>query len=424
MSRPWSDRPDAKPSPKPAVLPMSALLLLVALAGVATLTGNDWFALIGGPGTPDSAAVAGSDPTGSGHPGAAGSTFPTTPVPTTPVPALTRSRQVGPGREVLSFVSPDRTDTTPEVIARDAAVSTDLAVTGAVLGTGGQLVGIPGDGQVRIAHQHGARALLVLSNYDARLGAMNGPAAAAILGSAQASARVREGIRWAVVSGGWDGVVLDLESLPAESARPLTALISGVKADLGPRLVVVSVPAATKPDELAGYDLRRIGTIADRVDWMAYDQHTSSGTAGPVAGAPWVRAGIAFALTQVPREKLLLGVAGYGYLWPARGPADELTATAFAALQRTPGARTARDARQNEVCLRLPDGGVAWFSDAASAALWNRQAVSQRLAGIALWRVGAAQPSTLTGLPFPAVTSSSTHPVHLDAAPPNSSGGP
>ncbi|HET9658144.1 MAG TPA: glycosyltransferase [Kineosporiaceae bacterium] len=300
--------------------------------------------------------------------------------------------------EVLSFVSPDE-DGTSSALERDAELSTDLAVTGAVLGPGGTVQGVPSTDNLIRAHAHAARGLLVVSNYDAAIDDMNGPAAAALLRDPATRSALVAAITHAVTSGGWDGVDIDLESLPADTASALVDLVTGVKAALGEREVVVSTPAGSTPGDLAGYDLGRLGAAADRIDWMAYDENTASGDAGPVAGLDWVRGGLALALRQVPAGKLLLGVAGYGYVWPAHDRPHELDWTTLQALEHTPGAQVVQDQTQGELTVHLPDGGTAWFEDAAAVARRAQLVGQDHLAGVALWRVGSEDPATLGSLP-------------------------
>jgi hypothetical protein len=102
-----------------------------------------------------------------------------------------------------------------------------------------------------------ARGLLVVSNYDASLDDMNGPEASAVLNDPARRAVLRAAITRAVLAGGWDGVVLDLESLQSDAAAGLVDLVAGVKSDLAGREVVVSTPASDSPADLAGYDLPR-----------------------------------------------------------------------------------------------------------------------------------------------------------------------
>jgi len=68
------------------------------------------------------------------------------------------------------------------------------------------------------------------------------------------------------------------------------------------------------------YDLKALGQVLDLVCLMTYDQHTRWTTPGPVAGMPWVMDHLQYALKQVPKEKLSLGIALYGYHWFAGNP--------------------------------------------------------------------------------------------------------
>ena len=69
------------------------------------------------------------------------------------------------------------------------------------------------------------------------------------------------------------------------------------------------------------YDYAYLGQVCDMVMIMAYDEHWSSGHAGPIGSLPWVRKVMEYALTVIPKEKLVLGVPFYGYDWPEKGKA-------------------------------------------------------------------------------------------------------
>lgn len=71
------------------------------------------------------------------------------------------------------------------------------------------------------------------------------------------------------------------------------------------------------------YDLKALGQALDLVCLMTYDQHTRWTTPGPVAGMPWVMDNLQYALKQVPKEKLSLGIALYGYHWFTGDPVGE-----------------------------------------------------------------------------------------------------
>ena len=45
--------------------------------------------------------------------------------------------------------------------------------------------------------------------------------------------------------------------------------------------------------------------------FMTYDEHYPGGTAGPIASISWVENVVKYAITVIPREKIMLGVAAY-----------------------------------------------------------------------------------------------------------------
>ncbi|MEP6898271.1 MAG: glycosyl hydrolase family 18 protein [Rhodanobacter sp.] len=68
------------------------------------------------------------------------------------------------------------------------------------------------------------------------------------------------------------------------------------------------------------YDLPALGRIADLICLMTYDQNTRWTTPGPVDGMPWLLAHLKYALKVVPKQKLSLGIALYGYHWYTGDP--------------------------------------------------------------------------------------------------------
>src|SRR6478672_5632596 len=246
--------------------------------------------------------------------------------------------------EVLGFVESDVEDSSTGV-DRDLPFLSELGATGITLGDRpGTIVSLPPDDAVIRAHINDARGYLVVSNWEGQ--DFNGSLATAHLGGAGSRHSLAAALRAQVVRSHADGVVLDLENLPAAARALYPAFVSECKQALGPqKQVMVALPAADRgsaADLLAGYDLTALGRSADRVIWMAYDEHTADGEPGPVASLSWVRNGLGLVTSLVPRGKVLLGVGGYGYSWPAKGPGATLTASdeQRRAVHRQPSCRT------------------------------------------------------------------------------------
>lgn len=73
------------------------------------------------------------------------------------------------------------------------------------------------------------------------------------------------------------------------------------------------------------YDLEALAKSADFISLMTYDQHTRWTAPGPVDGWRWMNEHLEYALKVVPKEKLSLGIALYGYRWFTGNPIDEAT---------------------------------------------------------------------------------------------------
>jgi len=69
-----------------------------------------------------------------------------------------------------------------------------------------------------------------------------------------------------------------------------------------------------------GYDLKALAESVDLICLMTYDQHSRYTAPGPVDGWQWTVANLDYALKDVPKEKLSLGIALYGYHWFAGDP--------------------------------------------------------------------------------------------------------
>ncbi len=73
-------------------------------------------------------------------------------------------------------------------------------------------------------------------------------------------------------------------------------------------------------DNWAGvFDYATLSRAADFLSVMTYDQHSRVTPPGPVAGVPWMKRVIEYAITRVPREKISLGIPFYFRSWNSAG---------------------------------------------------------------------------------------------------------
>nr|WP_275585898.1 glycosyl hydrolase family 18 protein [Geodermatophilus sabuli] len=196
----------------------------------------------------------------------------------------------------------------------------------------------------------------------------------------------------------WDGVDVDYESLPPTAGPQFTDFLRALADDLhGHDMVLtVAVPARDSDEDRNGlaYSYQVIGQIADQVRVMTYDHSWDSSDAGPVAPADWVEDVVAHAVDEVPAEKLMLGLATYGYDWVGQ-EGRNLGAADAVALAEQVGARPRWDDEAAAWTFDYDRDGeqhTVWYEDARSLERKQEIAVAHDLRGVAIWSLGGEDP--------------------------------
>jgi spore germination protein YaaH len=158
------------------------------------------------------------------------------------------------------------------------------------------------------------------------------------------------------------------------------------------------------------YDLKTIGENVDFVSIMTYDQHGGRTTPGPVAGMPWVQDLLSFCLTQIPKQKISLGIPLYGRRWYT-GVSDPNTAsvsvvsinTADAlALASSMKAQPQWDSTEHAPWFYFYRDGrreYVFYNDSRSFRDLYQLAAQKGLHGFSAWVIGAEDPQIWDALP-------------------------
>jgi spore germination protein len=289
--------------------------------------------------------------------------------------------------------SPDR------LVARDAHALATLGVAGVAITSDGRSVSRPDAGTTRLlaaAHANGLRAELLVSNYSDSLGDFDARAAARLLRHAGRVRAVATTLAGVVADEGWDGVQVDLESLAKADGDGLLMLVRELQDRMAAeKTVSIAVMASTVAREYVrrGYQLPALGQAVDTLALMTYDQHGPGWSGpGPIGARGWQREALATVVTKVPATKVDLGVAGYGYAWTGDGTGHTVTVKAARRLVSADGATARWRSGPGEWTARLSDGTVLWWSDGRSYAKRVQMAEDAGVHGLALWRLGSADP--------------------------------
>ena len=115
---------------------------------------------------------------------------------------------------------------------------------------------------------------------------------------------------------GFWGFQFDVEDISIQDKDRFTAWYVDAARALHAAGFTISIAVVPRASDFAGttgyhrwifdswrgaYDLPAIARVSDLVSWMTYDQHTRRTPPGPVAGVPWMRASVEFALRAKAR---------------------------------------------------------------------------------------------------------------------------
>jgi spore germination protein YaaH len=254
--------------------------------------------------------------------------------------------------------------------------------------------------QLARAHADELPAVLLVGNWSPRINDFSEELAHQTLGSPSAVQSAATTVADHVISGHWDGVSVDLESLAPRDSAGLSAFVAALRAQLpaGDSLTVC-LEAFTSPSAYAanGYDLKTLETGADQIVLMTYDDHGPwENTPGPIGPLAWQRASVHALETAIPASRIFLGAANYGYAWRPHSN-DNLNVSQARALVRRSHGQARWVGTAGEWTAQLSDGSTVWWSDARSVGLRFKLARALAVHGVAVWSLGSGDPLPATG---------------------------
>jgi cellulose synthase/poly-beta-1,6-N-acetylglucosamine synthase-like glycosyltransferase/spore germination protein YaaH/peptidoglycan/xylan/chitin deacetylase (PgdA/CDA1 family) len=216
--------------------------------------------------------------------------------------------------------------------------------------------------------------------------------------SASRASLVRDTVQYAIEARE-AGIVVDFEEVPQGSEVHLREFID----ELGPALhavglkIMISLPAQDDTFDYGFY-----GKVCDAVVVMNYDQHWPTSGPGPIASQEWFIDNLHELLKVIPPQKMIVGIANYGYDWPEPSKQSHPTAKDMSVQEAL------LHAYESEAQVELDPASLnphysysdnsdrvhqVWFLDAVTA--YNQMRAAERLGvqGTALWRLGSSDSS-------------------------------
>lgn len=189
---------------------------------------------------------------------------------------------------------------------------------------------------------------------------------------------------------GLQGINVDFEEFHEKSDEPIIAFQKQVYDAFHDKGLLVTQDVMVSNTD---FNLRELAKYNDRLVLMAYDEHWSTSVPGPVCSQKWIEKVVDQAVAQVGEEKIILGIAGYGYDWPVNKEATTVSYQQAIAQAKLSKARIDFDNDSYNLGYHyIDDRGQrheVYFTDAATNYNTLRFADEYGLAGTALWRLGS-----------------------------------
>ncbi|MDE6916375.1 MAG: glycoside hydrolase, partial [Lachnospiraceae bacterium] len=250
------------------------------------------------------------------------------------------------------------------------------------------------------AWRQGTAPILVLTPFD-ETGMFNNYLISALMGSMAAQQNLIDQMFATMEEKGFVGIDLDFEYILPQDRVAYAEFVANVRAQAAPKGYPVSVALAPKTSAdqqgllYEGKDYRLLGAAADSVLLMTYEWGYTYGPPMAVAPINKVREVVEYAVTEIPTEKIDLGIPNYGYDWT-------LPFVQGSSRARTIGnAQAVQIAIENDAVIQFDeiamspffhyekDGAVheVWFEDVRSMQEKFRLIAEYGLRGMGYWQV-------------------------------------
>jgi spore germination protein len=210
-----------------------------------------------------------------------------------------------------------------------------------------------------------------------------------------------------VESNHYAGIDIDYEQLQAGDRQDFTTFCERLAGALHAKGKLLSVAlfaktsnAGNQPTNVA-QDYRAIGQVADQVRLMGYDYHWAGSAPGPIAPVDWLRDVLRYAKSQIPADKIVLGIPLYGYDWSG-GHGTGISWLQALRLSREYHAAPRYDTQAQAPWFTYTDSAgrkhTVWFENAASSRAKFDVAEGAGIGGVYLWMFGYEDTGTWAAL--------------------------
>lgn len=275
----------------------------------------------------------------------------------------------------------------------------------------GNLIPIKDDKALSATQKAGATPMMVVTNFTE--GNFSPDVAHKIFTNKAASKRFIKQVIQTMKAKGYKALNIDFEHIREEDRDLYNGFLETILPQVQKAGFTASTALAPKTnDEQSGpwhgaHDYKRHGELADFVILMTYEWGWSGGPPMAVSPIPQVRNVIDYAVSVIPREKIVMGAPLYGYDWTLpyqKGGkfAKRIAPQEAAELAVKEGAAIKFDNEAQAPYFKYRDDNnkehVVWYENEQSVQAKFNLVKEYRLRGIAYWVLGEPFPQNWTML--------------------------
>ncbi|MFA5657993.1 MAG: glycosyl hydrolase family 18 protein [Oscillospiraceae bacterium] len=197
---------------------------------------------------------------------------------------------------------------------------TMLTIFGYGFTENGELIEIDDETLIKLALDFSVKPILLLSSIT-ETGTFSGERASYLFNSIAFQNALIEKLIKKMKQKGYLGIDIDFEFIKPADAAAYLAFLRNITSKMHANGFSVNVDLAPKTSAAQqgllyeAHDYRRFGEIADTVLLMTYEWGYTFGPPMAVAPINKVNEVVSYALTEIPPQKIIMGIPNYGYVW-------------------------------------------------------------------------------------------------------------
>lgn len=253
---------------------------------------------------------------------------------------------------------------------------------------------------IQLSYQYDVKPILTLTPLGAD-GRFNNNLISAVVNNEQVTENLINNLLNIMNLKGYQGLDIDFEYIKAEDRQAFVDFVALVTERMNSNGYSVSVDLAPKTSAnqqgllYEGKDYAALGALANSVLVMTYEWGYTFGPPMAVAPINKVRQVLEYAVTEIPSEKINMGIPNYGYDWPLPYESGVTKAKTIGNIEAVQiaiqyGAQIYYDEVAQTPYFNYVDSGVThevWFEDARSLQAKMELVGEYNLRGISYWQI-------------------------------------